>query len=350
MDTKGVKCCEHLFPLGAEARGSAHAAYLELRDGRHLLVCRKVIPYGKDMLSYGKAFAAVQAAKGYASSPQSARYIGHTHNDRKREFQLFTELCAGGSLQEYLVRSVHPPRPRALLPRPLPEATDIHASPPARLATWRARLASALPSRVVPLFSAPLRQVKAQVYKALGSGLLGPEWHRQPLLPEPVVFTVAHALLHELARLHAAGMLHRDLRPESVLLDLERRPRLGSWAQARRAPASGPAYRRGYMAPEVPLPGEACYVPYGPPADVFALGRTLLACAVHPGHRDAAWLALVRGGAPEGMDGELASLLRGLVQPEPEQRLTAAEALAHPFIAARACEHGEDRLPDLCDE
>jgi serine/threonine protein kinase len=202
---------------------------------------------------------------------------------------------------------------------------------------------------LAPLFtSAP--QVAAQLRAAGMPSCSAAPGHWAQLLPTTSLFTVAYALLRELARLHAAGALHRRLQPSSVLIDADGRPRLGNWGQACTAPAFGPAFADGYRAPEVPRPGQPGGSTYGAPADMYALGRTLLACAAHPCQRDVAAAKLAAGGSPSWMGADLADLLRGLLRAEPEQRLTAAEALAQPFVATRVGMLRRARLPLLEEE
>ncbi len=167
------------------------------------------------------------------------------------------------------------------------------------------------------------------------------------LLPDASVFTVAYALLRELARLHAAGALHGDLKPGNVFIDGQGLPRLGDWGLAcPLASAKGLAYTDCFRAPEVSTTDPE--QPFGAAADIYALGVTLLCCAAHPGRASrAAWAELTAGGSPSWMCADLADLLHGLLRAEPEQRLTAEAALAHPFIAKHVeavCDAG---LPEV---
>jgi eukaryotic-like serine/threonine-protein kinase len=82
----------------------------------------------------------------------------------------------------------------------------------------------------------------------------------------------AYALLEALARVHFAGVLHRDLKPGNVLLDSQGRPVITDFglAQGREVERSGTGPAEGtprYMAPEQRR-GEAC----DERTDLFALG------------------------------------------------------------------------------
>jgi serine/threonine protein kinase len=81
--------------------------------------------------------------------------------------------------------------------------------------------------------------------------------------------------LHGLAYLHSRGVLHRDLKPANLLLfDGGHRVCLADFGIATTCPRGHIcAYTESHRAPEVWR-----HQPYGYPADVWALGTTLLAC------------------------------------------------------------------------
>ncbi|MFJ5877182.1 protein kinase [Streptomyces sp. NPDC093088] len=97
-----------------------------------------------------------------------------------------------------------------------------------------------------------------------------------PLTPRETVRTGA-ALASALAHVHAAGVVHRDVKPSNVLLDGEGSPYLTDFgisrpfdpeARVETGPVVGTA---AYMAPEQALGRGA-----GPAADVYSLGLVLL--------------------------------------------------------------------------
>ena len=179
------------------------------------------------------------------------------------------------------------------------------------------------------------------------------------------------ALLRALCYLHARGVTHRDVKLDNVLLaapgDLTT-VRLVDFGLAASclavepdAPEPAMTWMCGsapYMAPEVALRR----IPYTDACDMWSAGVVLhLLLTGHmpfaapagtpPEDEDEAVLATAKAvhwavtcDAPEwtGVSDEAKALTRALLQPEPGQRLSAAQALLHPWVSGEVSGSGAD--------
>jgi serine/threonine-protein kinase len=80
----------------------------------------------------------------------------------------------------------------------------------------------------------------------------------------------ASCLARALARVHAAGWVHHDIKPANVLVEAPGRVILTDFAAARRRGEAGPPGSRGYVSPE-----RAAGRASDPRDDVFGYGRTV---------------------------------------------------------------------------
>jgi serine/threonine protein kinase len=123
---------------------------------------------------------------------------------------------------------------------------------------------------------------------------------------------LARELLGALAHIHAAGIVHRDVKPANVLVGGDGRPRLTDFGIARDEDSTGLTETGQvigtlkYIAPEV-----ARGKPATPSSDLYSLG------------------VLLSEVAPADPPPRLAGLIARLVEPDPARRpATAAEAIA----------------------
>ncbi|MFK4118907.1 protein kinase [Streptomyces longwoodensis] len=137
-----------------------------------------------------------------------------------------------------------------------------------------------------------------------------------PLSPAETA-TLGAGLAHALDHAHAAGIVHRDVKPSNIILDRSGRPHLTDFGISRlldstsRTATGALIGTAAYLAPEQVL-GR----PVGPAADVYALGLVLLECLTSRLEYDGVPLesAIARlhrePVLPDGLPDELASLIR----------------------------------------
>ncbi|MGW0209498.1 protein kinase domain-containing protein [Streptomyces sp. NPDC003233] len=157
-------------------------------------------------------------------------------------------------------------------------------------------------------------------------------------LPERRVVNVGASLARALTHVHGAGVVHRDVKPSNILLDVAGAPHLADFGIARLANATR------HTAPDV-LIGTAAYLApeqvegrrIGPAADVYALGLVLLECLKgeleYQGTPLEATVARLHRPpeVPAWVPSDLAALLRAMTAQDPEARPDAeqcAQALA----------------------
>ena len=154
-------------------------------------------------------------------------------------------------------------------------------------------------------------------------------------LAESSVLSLAAGLAEALGAIHAAGLVHRDLKPDNVLLAYDG-PRVIDFGIARVAGAStltGTGVLMGtlaYMSPE-----QAIGQSVGPPSDVFSLASVLVFAATGRGpYGDGTQAELLYRVAHQvpSLD-DVPPQVRALVEPcmaaEPERRPTTGDLIEH---------------------
>ncbi len=141
-------------------------------------------------------------------------------------------------------------------------------------------------------------------------------------LPVPVVFVLGKQLCRALAAVHSHGVIHRDIKPQNVLIGREGDVKLTDFGIAQlEHPAAREHAGRGadgtlpYMAPEQIL-GEALDAR----TDLYATAAVLYECLTgRPPYLGRDW--------DPGLSGHLAVLLRGALSADPTARPADAAAL-----------------------
>ena len=98
----------------------------------------------------------------------------------------------------------------------------------------------------------------------------------QGVLPPAEAVAVLRGLAEALAAVHAAGVIHRDVKPDNVLLGADGRVRLADFGVAREATAAAAAAEAGLFlgTPEYAAPEQCVSEDIDARADLYALGVT----------------------------------------------------------------------------
>ncbi|MFI7532317.1 protein kinase [Streptosporangium sp. NPDC049376] len=179
------------------------------------------------------------------------------------------------------------------------------------------------------------------VMQLVRSRSMGEVVRRGGPLPPSRVAEVGLQVLGALRAAHTAGVLHRDVKPENVLLADDGRVVLTDFGIASMTQETGITRTGGMVGTPAFLPPERLHgMPATPESDLWSLGATLYAALEGrpPFERPtaAATMMAVLNGEPSPMShtGSLVSAILGLMAREPAARLTADAAEA---LLTRAC-------------
>jgi hypothetical protein len=147
-----------------------------------------------------------------------------------------------------------------------------------------------------------------------------------PLAPRAVA-KIGIALLGALEVAHAAGVLHRDVKPANVLICIDGRCVLTDFGVAR-MPSDSQLTTPGMVlgSPHFISPERAIGAPFGPPSDLFSLGVTLYTAVEgrppfdRPDPIETMRAVVEEQPAPAVRAGALANVLFGLLEKDPARR------------------------------
>lgn len=181
----------------------------------------------------------------------------------------------------------------------------------------------------------------------------------QGTLPPADVCRLGAGIATGLAAVHAAGVVHRDVKPENVLLDTsgsEMSPKVTDFGvsvltDSQRTRSTMLVGTPEYIAPELANGSEP-----SPAADLYSLGIMLykLACGVTPFVGGSLIAVLKRAaelppGRPGGIPDELWDLIHWLLSKRPEQRPDSASSLAFQLTALAQALDGVPAAPVLTE-
>lgn len=196
---------------------------------------------------------------------------------------------------------------------------------------------------IVPVFDAGITDGGSPylVMPHVPKGSLGDRIRREGPLDPDEVASIGARLADALATVHAAGVLHRDVKPDNVLWSPHGEPQLTDFGIARLEDLTTTSDRAlqatiSYAAPEV-LAGE----PATEASDLYGLGATLYACLTgsspHPSSGGESVATLVAkvleqdppGLAAQGAPADLAAVIERALARRPEDRHVDATRFRH---------------------
>ncbi|CAN8068416.1 unnamed protein product [Agarophyton chilense] len=165
-----------------------------------------------------------------------------------------------------------------------------------------------------------------------------------PRLTEEQARQIACEIILGLEHLHSRGIVYRDLKPENIFIDETGHLKIGDYGLAKQLIEDGSKTQtfrtasicgtRNYLSPEM-LIGK----PYSFEADMWSFGvmlyRIITGSFPFDAHRTKDVFQRIRNEdlhVPTWISREARDLLRGLLQKDPQERLTAENAKRHSFF------------------
>ncbi|XP_068600429.1 serine/threonine-protein kinase 36 [Brachionichthys hirsutus] len=206
---------------------------------------------------------------------------------------------------------------------------------------------------IVKLYDSFETEEKVVIVTEYAEGQLFAVLQEVGLLPESRVREIACQLVSALHYLHSHRIIHRDMKPQNVLLGESGVVKLCDFGFARSMSASTLVLTsiKGtplYMSPEL-----VAEKPYDHSADLWSLGCILY--ELHQGEPPfytnsiGQLVKMIVEEAvqwPDSMSDTCKSFLKGLLTKDPEQRLSWPDLLHHPFVAGGVLVASDESVPN----
>lgn len=159
-------------------------------------------------------------------------------------------------------------------------------------------------------------------------------------MTEPQIATVCLQSLQALAFLHGEGIIHRDIKSDSILLSSDGSVKITDFGFCAQVMANVPRRRSLVGTPYWLSPEIITRQPYGPETDIWSLGIMVIEMvdSEPPFYNEAPMIAMkkIRDMPPPMFQNRRSSHLEDFVSrmlvKDPLQRATARELLQHPFL------------------
>ncbi|KAG5846916.1 hypothetical protein ANANG_G00120040 [Anguilla anguilla] len=161
-------------------------------------------------------------------------------------------------------------------------------------------------------------------------------------LNEEQIATVCEAVLQALAFLHSQGVIHRDIKSDSILLSLNGEIKLSDFGFCAQISTDIPKRKSMVGTPYWMAPEVISKIPYGPEADVWSLGIMVVEMVDgEPPYFDETPLVAMKKLRDEPsptvrnvhkVSPMLMDFLGRMLTRDPQERASASELLEHPFL------------------
>lgn len=165
----------------------------------------------------------------------------------------------------------------------------------------------------------------------------------QTKMNEEQIATISKQCLRALSYLHSKGIIHRDIKSDSILLSSDGDVKLSDLGFCAQLLHSYPKRKSLVGTPQWMCPEVICRMPYGTEVDIWSFGIMIIEMIEgEPPFYNEQPLEVMRKikempvppslKNPRGISLRLANFLEKMLIRDPEQRATAAELLKHPFL------------------